>query len=107
MVELIGGYDTNQKATQVALSAATITVLGTKTHLDVMQPTALAERRAYNANGQVEYIGEAAPGTAEATAEWRIQKRTYVNNRLTKIEWCDGNANMDNTWTNYDTHSYS
>ena len=64
------------------------------------------ERRAYNANGQVEYIGEAVPGSEDGEEVWRIHKRTYVNNRLTKISWADYNAKFDKEWDERTTYDY-
>jgi len=64
------------------------------------------ERRAYNADGQVEYIGEANVGSEETDAKWRIQKRTYVNNRLTKISWADYNDLFDKVWNDRAAYSY-
>src|SRR3990167_508426 len=38
------------------------------------------------------YLCESAPGTAVATAAWRIAQ---VNNSTNQIKWCDGNGNFD------------
>jgi len=106
MATVIGAYNTNSTS-QEALKEVTATSVGTKDCLDVVIPTPYAERRAYNSVGQVEYIGRAAPGSTEGSAKWQIEKRTYINNRLTKIEWCNGDANFDNLWTGYASFSYS
>lgn len=47
--------------------------------------------------GAVTYIAEAVPGTAEATAAWRIQSIDTTTGTL--IKWADGNSNFDNVAT--------
>lgn len=64
------------------------------------------ERRSYNGNGQVEYIGEAVPGSKDAKPVWRIHKRTYEANRLTKIAWANFNAGYDKIWDDRTTYDY-
>lgn len=70
---------------------------------------ALATRQGnFNAAGLPVYIGHAAPGTATSAALWRIQKLSYdASNRLTTIEWADGNGEFDNIWDDRATLSYS
>jgi len=64
------------------------------------------ERRAYNSDGQVEYIGEAKAGTQESVQGWRIQKRTYVSNRLTKIAWSNYDAKFNKIWNSRISYNY-
>ena len=64
------------------------------------------ERRAYNSSGQLEFIGESAPGGENSKTVWRIHKRTYVSNRLTKIAWANFNAKFNKIWNNRTTYSY-
>ncbi len=64
------------------------------------------ERRANNASGQVEYIGEAIPGSQNGSPNWRIHKRTYSSNRLTKIAWAKYNAKFDKIWNDRITYNY-
>lgn len=64
------------------------------------------ERRAYNSSGQVEYIGEATPGSEDSVAVWRIHKRVYSSNRLTKISWADYDAEFDKIWDDRATYNY-
>ncbi len=64
------------------------------------------ERRFYNGNGQVEFICEAVPGTRESEDGWRIQKRFYTNNRLTKLSWANFNAKFDKICNNRNTYGY-
>lgn len=54
-------------------------------------------------SGSDTYVGEAAPGTSQATAKWRIQKIDTNGN----ITWKDGDANFDNTATDLTTGSFS
>lgn len=56
-------------------------------------------------DGDVTYIGMAAPGTAQATAKWQCKKIDQSSG--TVITWADGNADFDNVATNLKTLSYS
>ncbi len=64
------------------------------------------ERRAYNSDGQVEYIGEAQPGTQTSVKGWRIHKRTYVSNRLTNIAWANFDAKFNKIWNSRATYNF-
>lgn len=44
------------------------------------------------------YRGEAAPGTLESAAGWRIRRLTLSGDDDVTEEWADGNANFDNVW---------
>lgn len=55
--------------------------------------------------GAVTYIGEAAPGTAQATAAWRCQKIDTTTG--TVITWADGDSNFDNVATDLTALTYS
>lgn len=52
------------------------------------------------------YSGLAAPGSAGASAVWRI-KRVQVTGNVTATTWADGNTNFDNVWNNRASLSYS
>lgn len=52
------------------------------------------------------YRGEAAPGSLENAASWRIQKVVISGEDIT-ITWADGNSTFDKTWTNRLTYTYS
>lgn len=54
-------------------------------------------------SGGYTYIGEAVPGTAQATAAWRCQR---IDSTGTTI-WADGNGNFDNVATDLTALSYS
>jgi len=60
-----------------------------------------SQRMANLSSGQVEFLGWANPGTADADAGWRIQKLIYGdgnNKPPTQVLWAKGNANFDNIW---------
>jgi len=65
------------------------------------------QRLAYNAQGMVEYIGVAQPGTVTSAASWKIRKMIYTGFNITEILWCDGDLLFDNVWDNYASLSYS
>ena len=65
------------------------------------------QRMAYTGQGLPEYIGLAIPSSANSDSVWQIRKLVYTGTNVTSVLWCDGNNNFDNTWDNYDSHSYS
>lgn len=58
------------------------------------------------ASATISYVGEAAAGTAQSAAAWRIKRITTSGGSLT-IEWADGNTNFDNIWANRVALTYS
>lgn len=52
------------------------------------------------------YVGEANPGTAEATAAWRIKKLTFVGDDV-ETRWAAGAAQFVHAWTDRLTLTYS
>ncbi len=58
----------------------------------------------YDEGATYTYIGDAAAGTADAAASWRIKRLTNADNT---IIFADGNTNFDNIWTNRASLSYS
>lgn len=63
-----------------------------------------------NGNGQIEYQGWAAPGTAESAGGWRICKFTYdSSSRMTQRDWAGGfdSFNAENTWSERASLTYS
>jgi len=54
-----------------------------------------------------EYIAEGAPGTAAATAKWRVKKLVYTGTNVTSILWADGNAEFDNAADDMANLTYS
>jgi len=59
-------------------------------------------------NSDYIYTGEAAIGSPEAGASWRIS-RTYLapTDGDVIVLWADGNANFDNVWNNHLSLSYT
>lgn len=53
------------------------------------------------------YRGEAAPGTLETSAAWRIRKIVIANDDDITETWADGNANFDNVWSDHLTLTYT
>ena len=61
-----------------------------------------------NGDGQMEYQGWAAAGSATTAAVWRIRKFTYdSSSRISKIEWAGGTDGNDSIWANRASLSYS
>lgn len=56
--------------------------------------------------GGVTYVGEAVPGTATASALWRI-KRIVETGPDIAIAWADGDSDQDNVWDDRVSLSYS
>ena len=61
--------------------------------------------------GDIIYVGDAPPGTADNAAEWRIKRITFTTdvggNQDSVTEWAGGNATRDKVWDNRLTESYS
>ena len=61
-----------------------------------------------NGDGQIEYQGWAAAGTATTTARWRIRKFTYdSSNRTTDIQWAAGTDEFTTAWDSRTSATYS
>lgn len=56
-------------------------------------------------SGTITYIAVAAPGTAESTAKWQVQKLDETTG-LT-IKYADGDANFDNVATDLTSLTYT
>ncbi|MEN6532163.1 MAG: hypothetical protein ABFD89_00775 [Bryobacteraceae bacterium] len=66
------------------------------------------KRIAYDANGNIEYMGWAKPGASTDDAVWSVVKHTYdASNRLTATEFADGDDSLDNVWDDRATLTYS
>ena len=57
----------------------------------------------YEVSGSTIYIGEAAPGTTDATPAWRIQK---IDTSTGKGTWADGVASFTKAWVDRATYTY-
>jgi len=53
----------------------------------------------------VTYVGQALPGTAKATAAWRIKKITD-NAGGASVDWAGGNADFNKIWNSRLTYTY-
>jgi YD repeat-containing protein len=61
-----------------------------------------------DANGLLEFLCEAEPATARATAQWRIRKFVYDSTGfMTKVLWADGDRKFDNSASNPSSLTYS
>ena len=58
----------------------------------------------YDEGATYTYIGEAAAGSAESSAVWRIKRLTNASNA---IVWADGNTGFDNVWDDRASLSFS
>lgn len=58
----------------------------------------------YDEGATYTYVGEAAAGSDEADAVWRIKRLTNADNT---ILWADGDTDFDNIWTGHDGLSFS
>ena len=57
--------------------------------LSVRLQSNLAFQQDFNGGNQPIYVGEAEPGTLTSAPSWRIKKMTYVDSKLTVIQWAD------------------
>lgn len=56
-------------------------------------------------SGSITYVAEAAIGTVQSAASWRVKKVDTTSG--TVVTWCDGNDNFDNVATDLTALSYS
>ena len=70
-----------------------------------------AQRTDEEAGGDVIYVGEAAPGTADSASLWRIKRVTFTldgdGDTDSVTEWADGDSTQNNIWDDRLTLSYS
>ena len=57
--------------------------------------------------GDLTYIGEADPGTAESSATWRIARVDETLDPDLQITWADGTADFIKVWDDRATYTYS
>lgn len=53
----------------------------------------------------VTYVGQALPGTAKATAAWRIKKITETAGG-SSVDWASGNAEFNKVWDDRLSYTY-
>jgi hypothetical protein len=58
-------------------------------------------------DGQITYVGIAAPGTLESEAKWQCKMIDSSVAGTTAVTWADGNANFDNIATDLTGLTYS
>lgn len=64
--------------------------------------------RRIDVSGSYTYIGEAAPGTSESSALWRIKRVNEVDAEGdTDIIWANGTADFDKQWDQRLTYNYT
>lgn len=62
----------------------------------------------YNANQDIEYIGNAAPGSSANDSVWKIINLTYdVNDNIETVVYASGNRKFDKVWDNRASYTYS
>lgn len=88
----------------VGVGSAESVVTGTLPISGTVTPSPTQYALRYDEGATYTYIGEAAAGTAEGSALWRVKRLTNADNT---IVWADGNSNFDNIWTNRAGASYS
>ena len=74
---------------------------------NLQRPVAEALNAKITVSGGITYIAQAAPGTSQATALWRVKKVDASVAGTTTITWADGNSNFDNLATDLTSLSYS
>jgi hypothetical protein len=58
-------------------------------------------RFAYDANGNMAYLGWARPGADESKAVWKIAIQEFdAEGRMIARKYADGDLHFDNVWTN-------
>jgi hypothetical protein len=95
--------DTQLRATPLPVSGtvtATVSFPATQQTLEQALAILIDE-----ASATVLYIGEAAPGSPQGDALWRIKKIDTTSGMV--LTWADGNTNFDNVWTGRAGLSYS
>jgi hypothetical protein len=79
--------------------------MGDTRQLSVDDYKSISTVRLDSASATVTYVGEAAAGSAEGDAVWRIKK---IDESVgLSIKWADGNTNFDNIWTNRASLTYT
>ena len=62
----------------------------------------------YNANQDIEYIGNASPGSGTDKKVWKITTLTYdVNGNIESLIFAEGTRKFDKAWDNRADYTYS
>jgi len=62
---------------------------------------------AYDVNGDIEYVGDSAPGTAKGDTDWRIKKLVYNAGDVIDVQWAGGVNTFTMEWDERSGYSYS
>ena len=100
-----GLVDADRHVQVDVLSSALPTTASTETTLQTISFGGSKFALKMTTVGSVDYVGEAAVGTATSSALWRAKKVDSTTGIL--ITWADGNANFDNVATDLTTLTYS
>lgn len=69
---------------------------------------ALITRLTYNANGDIQYIGSAAPDSATSDEVWMIMELIYdISFNIILVAYADGNDLFDKEWDDRASYTYS
>jgi len=67
----------------------------------------LQVRLAYDANGNVEYVGYGLPGALDSDEKWQIEKFTYTSGKIVSGKYAGGSNIYDKEWDERASYSYS
>lgn len=62
---------------------------------------------AYDGSGNIEYLGEALPGSLTSESKWRIAKLAYSSGNMTSMKYADSSTDFDKVWDNKATYTYA
>lgn len=108
--ELLRGFE-NQDKSGTGYDCTVTRFGATKVGLDIAGDIQTKKRITYDANGNIEYVGSAVPGTAPSAASWQIQKLTWALSptfyEVTQVDYADGTAAYIKIWDDRATYTYS
>ena len=55
----------------------------------------------------IEYVGEAYPGTATSSAGWRIKKMIYSGGNLIDVRYANADDSFTHIWDSRATYTYN
>jgi len=100
-------YITTTSSTPVSFFTSTdryVSLDVSDTDADIELITSLA----HDSDGDIEYVGKAAPSTLKSSPLWRIKKVTYDSDKnITDVQFADGVQSFTKTWDDRTTYSYS
>lgn len=74
----------------------------------IVTQSELSQRIAYDGSGNPEYIGYGAPGLAESSVGWQIQKLTWsVGGDLESATYPSGDNSYNYVWDDKATYTYA